>query len=161
LAETVVPSMLYHVDASIFGATPFGEADRLLRQFHAPAGQRIDVTWLLKGAGCSDIRSLAVDATELFDRPLENRGLYEHLTAIPNHLLAAYAGMTATSSPDPFIDAMADVRARVTTLLGRWRKTDPRVFIYGASLHTKLLLTMCPELGPMVAGFIDRQPAVE
>ena len=43
-------------------------------------------------------------------------------------------------------------------MLADWRVTRPRVFIYGAGLHSRMLLGLMPELGPYVGGFIDRRP---
>jgi len=89
------------------------------------------------------------------------RGLYDHLLAIPDAQIQHYAGLTLTPSEDPFIREMKRLRGRLAAIAAHWRETDPRVFMYGAGEHARLVLALEPELGRFVAGFIDRRPVAE
>lgn len=141
----VLPSPLYAAPAEAGRAADHAELEAVFRLYHARRPSDLDLGWLLK---------LAFDG----DRPTHDpgRALYDRMVAMPDDLLRAYAGLGADAE-SPLLRDFTAVRERLAPVIARWRETGPRVYVYGAGQHTRLLLTLCPELGPLVAGFIDRR----
>jgi predicted O-methyltransferase YrrM len=80
------------------------------------------------------------------------------MVAMPDDLIRAYAGLVPDAEADPVLRDLSSIREQLAAVVTRWRDTDPRVFVYGAGQHAKMVFAMCPELGQYVAGFIDRRP---
>ena len=80
-------------------------------------------------------------------------GHYEYLAALPDEQLLAITGRAKGTSNDATIRHM---RQQVMPLVARWARSRPRVFLYGAGLHTRVLLGVVPELAQFVTGVIDR-----
>jgi glycosyltransferase involved in cell wall biosynthesis/predicted O-methyltransferase YrrM len=141
----IVPAPLYTVPAAAIGASGHAELEAVFRLYHALRPADLDLGWLLKSAFDGD-------------RPSRDpgRALYDRMVSMPDDLLRAYAGL-GDGAESPLIHDFAAVRERLASVIARWRDTGPRVFVYGAGQHTKLLLALCPELGQFIAGFIDRR----
>ena len=143
----VVPEPLYTVPADAIRASGHAELEAVFRLYHALRPAELDLGWVLKSA---------------FDghRPSRDpgRALYDRMISMPDDLLRAYAGLGADAD-SPLLRDFTVVRERLAGVIARWRDTGPRVFVYGIGQHTKLLLALCPELGPFIAGFIDRRPS--
>jgi glycosyltransferase involved in cell wall biosynthesis/predicted O-methyltransferase YrrM len=143
----MVPAPLYAASTDALEVGSHAEIGSMLHQFHARVPANLDLGWLLKS---------------VFDGPMPGtsagRALYDRLAAIPDEMLRAYAGLAPDAAGDALIHDFAAVRERLAAVVARWRRTEPRVFVYGTGSHTRMLLMICPELGPFVAGFIDRRP---
>jgi len=130
--------------------------EAVARQYRQHAPDRLDIGWLIKYAGPVE-RARNGAAPPDPSAPV-GRGLYEHLLAIPDAQLQAYSGVVWAARQDPFVAEIRKLRARLSDVAARWGRTDPRVYMYGAGEHSRLVLTLEPELGRFVAGFIDRRP---
>ncbi|MDH4063492.1 MAG: class I SAM-dependent methyltransferase, partial [Acidobacteriota bacterium] len=153
LSLAVVPAPLYAVAAEVGDDDRHADIEAVLQRYHSwtPAG--LDLGWVLKSA----FSGQAVSPDDGVDGPA-GRALYDRLVALPDQLIRAYAGLDEESSPDSLLRDFATVRQRVSAVLARWHETEPRVFVYGAGVHSKMLFAVCPDLGRLVAGFIDRRP---
>ncbi len=145
LSIGVLPAALYTVPAAALRASGHAEIEAVVQQFHTQRPEHLDLGWTLK----------SVMTPDGYESP--GRGLYERLVSTPDDLLAMLAGMTPDAGVDPYVRQIDRVRARLAEVVGRWRETEPRVFVYGTGQHTRMLLTLCPDLGPFIGGFIDRQ----
>lgn len=147
LSMAMVPAPIYCVSAEAVRIGAHTELEMVVRQFHAAMPAHLDLGWLLKSAFGGG-RPGASAGRQLYDRSL----------AIPDALLRVYAGLVPDADGDPLIRDFATVRERLGAVVARWRETEPRVFVYGTGQHTRMMFTICPELGQFVAGFIDRRP---
>jgi glycosyltransferase involved in cell wall biosynthesis/predicted O-methyltransferase YrrM len=156
----LVPSPLYSAPNGAVTSGGHGELEAVCHQFNSRVPAGLDLGWVLKSAfaGSIDGGSFDMNALQSAGRPIAGRALYERLVSIPDDLIGAYAGMHPGWESDPFIRNLTSVRNRLTAAVARWRETDARVVVYGAGLHTKMLLAVCPALGRHIAGFIDRRP---
>lgn len=147
----------------LFSAPDGGEShegfEAVARQYRQHAPERLDIGWMIKYASPAE-RSRHGAAPADPSAPV-GRALYDHLLAIPDAQLQAYSGLTRATSQDPFIAEMRKLRLRLAEVAERWRGTDPRVYMYGAGQHARLVLALEPELGRFIAGFIDRRPVSE
>jgi predicted O-methyltransferase YrrM len=176
MSLSVIPAPLYTVTPDALGVSGHAELEAVVHEYHSHRPSDFDLGWTLKSAlsttPVTRPSSAARDATtgesagqeangqqEGFGYETVGRALYEHLISTPDELLAAYAGLNPETEMDPYVRDFAQVRARVAEALVRWRSSEPRVFVYGAGQHTRMLLALCPKLGPYVEGFIDRQAA--
>jgi len=175
LSLSVIPTPLYTVTPGALLVRGHAELEAVLRQFHTQRPADFDLGWTLKHALASERMTLLAradqgatgrsggqDTTIALDTvgyETVGRALYDRLISTPDDLLAAFAGLNPETETDPYVRDFAQVRARVLEVLARWRSSAPRVFIYGAGQHTRMLLALCPKLGPYVEGFIDRQAA--
>jgi predicted O-methyltransferase YrrM len=145
LTLAVVPASLYHAGPATRQARTHAELESVLSEFHSSRPSDLDLGWLLKAAlGTGPTTDVG-------------RALYDRFVTMPDELIGAYAGLTADDAQNPFIRDFATVRQTLSAAVTRWRETDPRVWIYGTGQHAKMMLSVCPELGAFVAGFIDRR----
>jgi len=172
MSLVVLPAPLYTVTPDALGVGGHAELEAVLRQFHSQRPSDLDLGWMMKSviAGTSATVSAAkapVEVETLTGRRVVRseseryetigRALYDRFISMPDDLLEAYAGLSAGAEADRYVSDFEAVRSRVAEVVARWRTSEPRVFIYGVGQHTRLLLTLCPELGRFVEGFIDRQ----
>jgi glycosyltransferase involved in cell wall biosynthesis/predicted O-methyltransferase YrrM len=145
LRQTVVPDPLFAIGDTAW-RTKAEESDTVVREYHARAADQLDLGWLLKSAGAG-----------IGWRQGESVGreLYRKLTSSPDDVVRISLG---DSPGDPALHDILRLRDRLMTAVQRWNGSAPRVFVYGAGQHAKLTLQICPEIGPLVAGFIDRRP---
>ena len=54
-----------------------------------------------------------------------------------------------------------NLRTRLAAITAECETTNPRIFVYGAGQHARLMLALEPGFGRFVAGFIDRRPVAE
>ncbi|HEV8397069.1 MAG TPA: glycosyltransferase [Vicinamibacterales bacterium] len=151
LSISVVTKPLYTVAFDAVQQGGHAELEAVVHQYHSQMPGDFDLGWTLKSAMGGGAESAVCETI--------GRALYERLISTPDELLTAYAGLNPEPETDPYVRDFAQVRARVSEALARWRSTEPRVFVYGAGQHTRMLLALCPKLGPYVEGFIDRQAA--
>ena len=149
LRQTVIPSALFTVTSPAWCAWRHDDVEAVIREYHTHAADRIDLGWLLKSAASG------IGAGE---RPGEGLGrqFYRTLTSASDHVVSAAA--FERPGGDPILHEILLLRDRLAAVIQRWSGSDPRVFVYGAGQHAKLMLQICPEMGPLVAGFIDRRP---
>ena len=133
--------------------------EAVARQYRQHAPERLDLGWLIKYASPAERARSGARASS--QSGSAGRALYEHLLAIPDAQIQLYSGLTWTAAEDPFIADMKRLRGRLAAVAQRWRATDPRVYMYGAGDHARLVLALEPELGRYIAGFIDRRPVAE
>jgi glycosyltransferase involved in cell wall biosynthesis/predicted O-methyltransferase YrrM len=145
----MVPSVLY--DSDDHDAVTILDADAVTREYHTHAGGRLDLGWVLKHARTGAPR----DAP-----PSDSRGIYDHLLAIPTHELVAYCGLTGDGEGG-LTAGLRRLRRRLGEIVSIWNTTSPRVFVYGAGEHTRVMLALEPDLGRFIGGFIDRRPVSE
>jgi glycosyltransferase involved in cell wall biosynthesis/predicted O-methyltransferase YrrM len=146
----LVPDVLYETDGSE-GVATAGTLDAVTRGYQAHGASRIDLGWVLKHAR-SGSRLDTGDTTAS-----GGRAFYEHLLAIPTDQLTAYCGLTAEVE-DPVMIDLRRLRRRLAEVVARWSTSSPRVFVYGAGEHARVMLALEPELGRFIGGFIDRRP---
>jgi glycosyltransferase involved in cell wall biosynthesis/predicted O-methyltransferase YrrM len=179
---SVIPAPLYTVTPDALGVGGHAELEAVVQQFHSQMPRDFDLGWTLKSvlAGTSaavNTASPAVDvatagsaaaatapANKLLRTDAERyetigRALYDRFISMPDDLLEAFAGLSSNAESDRYVRDFVAVRNRMTDVVARWRSSEPRVYIYGVGQHTRMLLTLCPELGRFVSGFIDRQAA--
>jgi glycosyltransferase involved in cell wall biosynthesis/predicted O-methyltransferase YrrM len=159
LELAIVPDVLFSSQTAADESHEATEAVASQYRHHAP--QRLDLGWLIKYAGPAErARSGGAPATEQASSNA-GRALYDHFLAIPDTQIQLYSGLTWTAAEDPFVSEMKALRQRLAAVAARWRGTDPRVYMYGAGQHARLVLALEPELGRFIAGFIDRRPLGE
>ncbi len=143
----LVPDVLYDVTS-----TPAAAASDTLaavsRHYARLTSDRLDLGWVMQHARAASARG-----------PIAASGhpLYDHLLSVPEEDLAAYCGLTPGDS-DPVTADIRRLARRLGDVAADWRMTQPRVWVYGAGDHTRLVLALQPELGRFIAGFIDRRP---
>jgi glycosyltransferase involved in cell wall biosynthesis/predicted O-methyltransferase YrrM len=142
LEIALVPEVLYHSSARPAAETP-DIAEVAVRQYRRQVTTRFDLTWTLKHARTGGTAA--------------DRDLYAQLLAIPEARLQAWCGLSA-AGVDPRTQELRQLRRRLGEIAARWRVTAPRALVYGAGEHTRAVLALEPELGPYIAGFIDRRP---
>ena len=150
MSLSVVTTPLYTVTADALQTSGHAELEAVIYQFRSQMPEDFDLGWTLKSA----LGSVSSARHEMI-----GQALYEWFSSIPDELLATYAGLTRKTETDPYVRDFACVRERLTGAMTRWRSSEPRVFVYGTGQHTRMLLTLCPEFGRFVEGFIDRQAA--
>lgn len=153
LELAIIPDVLYSAPEPATDSHETIEA--VARQYRLHAPERLDLGWLIKYASPAERRR---GARADDDSTPVGRGLYEHMLTIRDAELQAYSGLAWTGRQDPLIADMRALKSRLTEVAARWAATDPRVFMYGAGEHSRLVLTLEPELGRYIAGFIDRRP---
>ena len=153
-----VPEVLFSTTAGA-GDASHDAIEAVAAQYRERRPDRLDLGWLVKYAGAAERARSGAPALDP-DAPV-GRALYEHLLAIPDGQLVRYAGLSWTPVEDPFVRDMRTLRTRLAAIAARWRGTEPRVFMYGAGEHARLVLALEPELGRFIAGFIDRRPVPE
>jgi glycosyltransferase involved in cell wall biosynthesis/predicted O-methyltransferase YrrM len=149
----LVPERLFEAGAE--DRDTFHTATAVLREYHAHA-PRLDLGWILKYA-----RGAAPGGGRSTEPGAGGRALYDQLLGLSDSSIALYAGLSWSDARDPLVEEIRALRRQLAALAARWHATDPRVFVYGAGQHTRLILTLEPELGPFIAGFIDRRPVAE
>ncbi len=154
LAFTVVPDPLYRVDGDALDAFTHDDVEAVIAHYHSAAPGRLDLGWVLKSAMGSALAGAAGARTG----DSLGRALYERFVSTPDDLIGAYAALDPAAASDPYVRQLAHLRGRLQEMAARWRTEEPQVWIYGAGQHAKLIFSLCPELGPFVAGFIDRRP---
>jgi glycosyltransferase involved in cell wall biosynthesis/predicted O-methyltransferase YrrM len=168
MSLSVVTTPLYTVAADALRVCGHAELEAVIHQYHSQMPDHFDLGWTLKsamGGGAAAAAPATVDETngakpasqDSIGYETVGRALYERFISTPDELLEAYAGLNPETEADPYVRDFARVRTRVSEALARWRGSEPRVFVYGAGQHTRMLLALCPKLGPYVEGFIDRQ----
>jgi len=145
LTQAVVPLPLFAVPADALTAA-YADVEGVIRQYHARRPDALDLGWTLKSARVGGATDGAQDLASL-----------SHCFSMPDDLLAVYAGLAPATGRDPYVHDLLAVRQRLAALVTTWQQTEPRVFIYGTGTHTRRLLSICPELGRFLGGFIDRQ----
>lgn len=144
----VVPDLLYSSSQDERPITT-PRLERVVRAYNTQRPRALDIEWILKAAHAA--QGGAGGASP-------GRTLYDRLTRIPDAELGGFAETDpAAADSDPHFRDFAHLRRRLAPILARWEGTRPRVFIYGAGLHTRMLLASVPALGRLVAGFIDRR----
>lgn len=146
----LVPDALY--DAERPEAASTRDTDAVVRQYQAHARGRVDLGWVLKHARTGVSRELVGAAAFA-----GGRGLYDHLLAIPERELATWCGL-APDGEDRFSVDLRRLRRRLGDVVASWTVSSPRVFVYGAGEHTRVMLALEPELARFIGGFIDRRP---
>lgn len=149
-AVALIPEPLYAVPDNSAVASGFDDVQGVTREYVAQRPADLDLEWLLKTARLGG--GGQVDET--------GRADYDRYIAASDERIRQMAGLDTGAIDDPYRSAFAQIRARLAPMLADWRRTLPRVFLYGAGLHSRMLLGLVPELGPYVAGFIDRRPMV-
>lgn len=148
-AVTVVPEPLFAVPESDVTSAGFDAVQGVTREYVSQRPADLDLEWLLKTARIGGGHSGADES---------GRADYDRLIGATDEHIRQAAGLDTGRVDDPYRQAFAGIRARLAPMLADWRVTRPRVFIYGAGLHSRMLLGLMPELGPFVGGFIDRRP---
>ncbi len=148
-AVTVVPEPLFSVPDTDVATAGFDAVQGVTREYVSQRPADLDLEWLLKTARLGGAGGHA-DET--------GRADYDRLIGATDEHIRQLAGLDIGRLDDPYRQSFADIRARLAPMLADWRVTRPRVFIYGAGLHSRMLLGLMPELGPYVGGFIDRRP---
>jgi predicted O-methyltransferase YrrM len=149
----VVPAPLYRCDAS--EATSSAQIDAVIREYHTRRPAALDLRWVLKGMYAA---ANGAQLTTASTPGAVGRSLYDRLVAIPDGELRGYAELDPSAvATDAHFRDFAAVRARLAPILARFAHSEPRVYIYGAGAHTRMLLAAVPALGRFVDGFIDRQ----
>lgn len=146
---TVVPDVLYssRQDEPAITVT---RLERVVRAYTTHRPRALDIEWTLKAAHAAAHGEAGAAAP--------GRTLYDRLTRLPDAELCGFAELDpAAADSDPHFRDFAHLRRRLAPILARWERTHPRAFIYGAGLHTRMLLAAVPALGRFVAGFIDRR----
>lgn len=147
----IVPVPLYTVPADAMQPVTHTQLEAVLALFHTHRPPALDLGWVLKSA-----LAAAADRGPT-SRSGAGRALYDRFVATPDDLLLAYAGLDREPTSDPFLRDLRSVRQRLASVVARWEESDPRVFVYGAGQHAKMMFAVCPELGRFVDGFIDRR----
>jgi glycosyltransferase involved in cell wall biosynthesis/predicted O-methyltransferase YrrM len=152
----IVPEALYTTPSDALGSREHAEVETVLTHYHTQAPGSLDLGWVLKTALPTMIAAAESGAETIVGEP--GRAMYERLISTPDELLMPYAHLESSPSDAFYREGFARVRQTLAGALTRWGKTEPRVYIYGAGEHTRLMLMLCPELGRHLAGFIDRRP---
>jgi glycosyltransferase involved in cell wall biosynthesis/predicted O-methyltransferase YrrM len=153
MSLSVIPTPLYTVTPDALQVGGHAELEAVVHEFHSQMPADLDLGWMLK----SVLNSAPAAAGHEAPKPDTNgRALYDLLISIPDDLLATYAGLAPEAETDGFVRDFACVRSRLAEVIARWRTSEPRVFIYGTGQHTRMVLSLYPELGQFVGGFIDR-----
>lgn len=147
LTEAVLPEVLFRVPEAALEAR-YDDVEGVIRQYHARRPDTLDLGWTLKSARAGGGSGAHADLAML-----------SQFFSMPDDLLAVYAGLASPEGRDPYVHDLVRVRERLHALVTRWQQTEPRVFVYGTGTHTRRLLSICPELGRFLGGFIDRQAA--
>jgi glycosyltransferase involved in cell wall biosynthesis/predicted O-methyltransferase YrrM len=143
----VVPECLYDAPPPEESLDVLDSVGAAYRQY---GSERLDIRWVLKHAAATQ-NSLAPHAAV-------GRALYNRLVHTPDiQVQALAAGWDDRLVDDPYVRDMRQLRGRLAALVSEWSSTHPRVFVYGAGQHTRLLFMLEPELARHVAGFIDRR----
>ncbi|MCC6164696.1 MAG: glycosyltransferase [Acidobacteria bacterium] len=110
------------------------------------ARRRVDWEWML-------------GLTEAYrsHQAVSGRSHYDHLAGLPDDQLMMLIGRRPGGQHG---ETIRRIRERLAPLAASWDGTKPRVFLYGAGLHTRVLLGVVPELARMVVGIIDRSAQV-
>ncbi len=122
-------------------------------RYSAPdARHRVDWEWLLGllEAERPRLQTLEAEYATLLGA---GRSHYEYFASLPDAQLKALIGRKPDAPNDLTIRQM---RLSLLPLIAGWEQTTPRVFLYGAGLHTRVLLGAVPEIARFVAGVIDR-----
>jgi len=157
LSLAVIPQPLY-VSDDAEAAGRAADLPAVIAWYSDARLRTLDPGWMLKM-----LRPLMATADSSSDAGGVGRGaarghrLHDQLLALPDDALRAY-GALDPMTPDPFFRQLAGLRARLAPLLDAWDREPPRVIVYGAGIHTRLLLAAFPDLGRFVTGFIDRRP---
>lgn len=147
---TLVPEVLFDMTSEM-PAEPAETLAQISRQYAALAVHRLDLGWVVQHARAASARGpFAASGHELYD----------YLLSIPTDQLAAYSGLTFTDS-DPMAAGLRRLAQRLGEIAATWQVTQPRVWVYGAGEHTRVVLALQPALGRFIAGFIDRRPVGE
>lgn len=144
-----------------YGADPVADSidtvEQVIDIYRRSAPDRFDLGWVLKFASAPK-----ADASPASQAPSPvGRALHGHLCATSDLQVERWAGLTGDPQEDPFLRDMHHLRLRLAALVREWESSAPRVFVYGAGLHAKLMLTLAPDVGRFIAGFIDRRPLTE
>lgn len=157
LELAIVPDVLFSSPQTAAGES-HDAIEAVARQYREHAPSRLDLGWLIKYAGPAERARSGAPGVDPTACP--GRALYDHLLAIPDAPLQAYSGLNGFTD-DPFIRELKLLRVRLAEIREAWRATNPRVFMYGAGQHARLVLALEPEIGRFIAGFIDRRPVAE
>ncbi len=148
-AITVVPESLFSVPDADVASAGFDAVQGVIREYVSQRPADLDLEWLLKTARLGGGGGHAGET---------GRADYDRFIGATDEQIRQMAGLDTGRIDDPCRSAFAQIRARLAPMLADWRTTRPRVFIYGAGLHSRMLLGLVPELGPYVGGFLDRRP---
>ncbi len=102
-----------------------------------------------------------VGAQSSASTPLEGGGsmansIYNLFANSPERELQRFLFPTKRGLSDGLSDVQT-MRRRLEPLLAQWEQSQPRVYIYGAGAHTKVLLGILPSLARWVRGYIDQR----
>jgi glycosyltransferase involved in cell wall biosynthesis len=105
--------------------------------------------------GQTGIDQPAQEADPLARLQLMEDGIFNFFAHLPERVLQAYldASMPRKSA---LLGDIHMMRRRVAPSIPRWQEQDSRIYIYGLGTHTQVLLATCPQLMPLIRGFIDR-----
>jgi predicted O-methyltransferase YrrM len=134
----------------------FAARESVVEVYRTCAPERLDLGWVLKHAQAKE--STGAASVQEVTGSSVGRAIYDRLIETPDSQLSALAALQWTPVDDPYVRDLRRLRARLGALAREWQATCPRVFVYGAGQHARLLLALEPELGPYIAGFIDRRP---
>ncbi len=148
----VVPEPLYRyrVQDGSYNTRPLDFASRrlILRNYNrSEAAGRVDVASL-----CALLAAETAGRTDA-------ASVYDFFTGIRDEHLERYLALErAPPAADRGLQDIRAMRRCVEARLARWRMRRPRIMIYGAGLHTRVLLATNPELAEWLVGFIDQNP---
>lgn len=84
--------------------------------------------------------------------------LYHYWASLPDDKLLSAIGQRKGSDNDATI---SQLRQRLQPLLQQWAHERPRIYVYGAGQHTRVLLGIAPQLANYIKAVIDRNPSGE
>jgi len=102
--------------------------------------------------------AVVLSATERAGSAAGAGSVYDFFALIADEHLERYLDLETCAVPDD--RGLADLRAMrqcAERLRRAWGGRRPRIMIYGAGLHTKVLLATNPELASWVVGFLDQK----
>lgn len=148
----LIPEALYNVPSGWAPDVGFDEVYGVSTAYAASTPADLDLAWMLRTARASSFGGAAVAGDEA------GRAEYDRLAGVPDDVLSRLAGLDELAERDAYRTQFGQIQSRVVPLLQEWELSRPRIAIYGAGLHTRVLLGLVPQLGQHVAGFIDRRP---
>ena len=127
---------------------------RALPAYGTP-GARAKVDWVRL---CSALSAMA-DQPAFSANVGSLDAVYHFFAGFPDRQLRSYLELDPRRGKgSDYFQTIVQMRHRVGMLAPLWDRENPRIYIYGTGLHTKVLLGTCPELARWVAGFIDQRP---
>ena len=149
------------IPETLFAGAPAEESidaiEAVINLYRTHAPERLDIGWVLKHAAARGDNYARLKS----GGAAPGRAVYERFVQAADVEVAAFAGLQPTAGIDPHVREMRKLRERLAALAAQWAQSCPRVFVYGAGEHARLVLMLEPELGRHIAGFIDRRPLGE